>query len=55
MKKTWQSPQLIILTRSKSEESVLSFCKTDSVAGPYVDSDTCVQTVVTPCASVGSS
>lgn len=28
MKKTWQSPQLIILTRSKPEEAVLSGCKT---------------------------
>jgi hypothetical protein len=31
MKKTWQAPQLIILTRSKPEEAILSVCKT--VAG----------------------
>jgi hypothetical protein len=28
MKKTWQAPQLIILVRSKPEETVLSGCKT---------------------------
>lgn len=27
MKKTWQTPQLIVLTRSKAEEAVLSLCK----------------------------
>lgn len=28
MKKTWQAPLLVILTRSKPEEVVLSGCKT---------------------------
>ena len=28
MKKTWQAPQLVILTRSKPEEAVLTGCKT---------------------------
>jgi len=28
MKKTWQTPQLIALTRSKPEEAVLTVCKT---------------------------
>lgn len=28
MKQTWQKPQLIVLTRSKTQEAVLSGCKT---------------------------
>jgi hypothetical protein len=28
MKKRWQQPQLISLTRSKPEEAILTFCKT---------------------------
>lgn len=27
MKKTWQAPQLIILTRSRPEEAILTGCK----------------------------
>jgi len=40
MKKTWQSPRLIILTRSKPEEVVLSACKTvDGATGSPVVTD----------------
>lgn len=35
-KKRWKKPQLIILVREKSEESVLQVCKAYSdVSGPY--------------------
>ena len=27
MKKTWESPKLIVLVRTRPEESILSFCK----------------------------
>jgi len=33
MKKTWQAPQLIILTRSRPEEAVLTSCKDVIIAG----------------------
>jgi len=38
MKKTWQSPKLIVLVRSRPEESVLSFCK--GIQGPTVGPNT---------------
>ena len=45
MKKTWQAPQLIVLTRSKPEEAVLSGCKTDEGAtgSPVVHDFMCDQ------------
>ena len=33
-KKAWQKPELIVLVRSKPEESVLTFCKNANAAGP---------------------
>ena len=32
MKKTWESPKLIVLVRTRPEESILSSCKT--LGGP---------------------
>lgn len=34
-KKKWKKPQLIVLVREKSEESVLQVCKIFSEAGPF--------------------
>lgn len=31
MKKSWKKPELIVLVRSRPEESVLGFCKTGGV------------------------
>ena len=37
MKKKWKKPRLVVLVRSRPEESVLSFCKTGGAlsGGPY--------------------
>jgi hypothetical protein len=48
--KKWQKPLLIILNRSRSEESVLGNCKTTSVQGPahqqtYCESNSCQKAV----------
>jgi len=33
LKKEWQKPQLIVMTRSKPEESVLTYCKGGEITG----------------------
>lgn len=35
MKKTWQSPRLIILARGKPEEAILVSCKADHVQSGF--------------------
>jgi hypothetical protein len=34
VKKPWEKPELIVLVRSKPEETVLAVCKNASAAGP---------------------
>lgn len=34
MKKTWETPQLIVLVRSKPEEAILQVCKDSDPSGP---------------------
>jgi hypothetical protein len=36
MKKIWKKPELVVLVRSRPEESVLGFCKTGGAFG-YAD------------------
>lgn len=41
-KKQWNKPGLTILARSNPEESILSYCKGDVIAGsPYSDFQQC--------------
>ena len=35
MKKQWQKPELLVLTRSKPEEGVLTTCKQYETYGPW--------------------
>jgi hypothetical protein len=59
MKKPWQAPQLIILTRSKPEEAVLDTCKTadlKTTPGDFLDG--CyffANAVCAPCYDYGDS
>lgn len=59
MKKMWQAPRLVILTRSKPEEAVLDTCKTVNVqASPGTWDDGCnflTNGVCTPCFDDGDS
>ncbi len=36
MKKSWEKPELVVLVRSRPEESVLAFCKTGGASGSPV-------------------
>jgi hypothetical protein len=51
MKKTWESPKLIILVRGKPEEAiaVLLVCKGDDESGPNTYKYWCMM-LATPCA-----
>ena len=40
-KKEWSEPELIVLVRSKPEETVLTACKTASMAGANSDFGYC--------------
>jgi len=42
VKKTWKSPELIILIKGRPEERVLSCCKTDTITGPTSNLGNCV-------------
>jgi len=42
-KKIWQKPQLIILSRGRSEEKVLEHCKGNGDGGPVYGFDGCSQ------------
>jgi hypothetical protein len=42
-KKEWVTPELIVLTRSKPEEAVLSGCKSIPGAGPESSNARCLQ------------
>ena len=58
-KKKWSTPELIILTRNKPEESVLLVCKSGwyGIIGPYnIDQNWCL-VYLTPdtCNAVSSS
>ena len=33
-KKKWETPELIVVVRSKPEEAVLQTCKSDTTSGP---------------------
>jgi hypothetical protein len=37
MKKIWKKPELVVLVRSRPEESVLEHCKSGATAGPYTE------------------
>jgi hypothetical protein len=43
--KKWEKPTLIVLVRSRPEESVLETCKSSLQTGPVVAPGGCVQTV----------
>jgi len=44
LKKSWETPQLIILARGTPDESVLSHCKIIDKVGPNTGPDTNAQT-----------
>jgi len=55
MKKTWQKPQLLILTRSKPEEAVLLACKYFLIlTGETGSNGNCERTVADNCYEVCS-
>jgi len=49
MKKKWSKPKLIILTRGKPEERVLTGCKGLLIAGPEVDHIACINSLPPDC------
>jgi hypothetical protein len=58
MKKTWESPKLIVLVRSRPQEGILQTCKSDAAGGsPQVDLTACVTWYYCfpPCESFGDS
>jgi len=46
-KKTWVMPELIVLVRSKPEETVLSTCKYNPITGPSSYNNGC--SILNPC------
>ena len=52
MKKKWKKPLLRVIVRTKSEEKVLSACKTPSLGGPGGPDD-CMGAVI-PCETIGT-
>jgi len=54
MKKAWEKPQLLVLTRGKQEEAVLSACKGTIIVDPSSDSGICYETC-DPCVDVAVS
>lgn len=51
MKKLWQTPELIVLVRSKPEEAVLTVCKGPAFTGPDSDYIECIRSAATTCDS----
>ena len=49
--KKWEKPQLIVLVRSRPEESVLETCKTGFESGPGAGFAGCMQTAGSVCLS----
>jgi hypothetical protein len=47
--KAWMRPRLIVLTRNRSEEAVLSNCKFSSLGGPSSLNNGCLLTTAAPC------
>ncbi len=48
--KKWNKPELIILARSRPEEVILSFCKTNVGPGASTtDQNSCSDNLVNPC------
>ena len=41
-KKSWEKPEVLVLTRSKPEEGVLSSCKGAQSPGPNATQATCI-------------
>jgi hypothetical protein len=57
MKKTWEAPKLIILARSRPEESLLVQCKTAEgfITGPFALVYFCAGTPCTDCSALADS
>jgi hypothetical protein len=59
MKKTWEAPKLIVLVRSRPEESLTSGCKgTAFPGGPNANATLCYSggpTACTPCIAYADS
>lgn len=50
MKKTWEAPKLVILVRTRPEESILSACKTNvGATGPNNFDEYCWNTACEAC------
>ena len=59
-KKAWEKPELVILARSKPEESLLEICKLILSYGPLVSYDGCKAVLedycrIPPCKDLGTS
>jgi hypothetical protein len=56
MKKEWQEPKLIVLMRGRTEENVLSSCKTagSGAAGPGISRPRC-EILGAACFALGAS
>jgi hypothetical protein len=55
MKKTWEKPVLVVLSRGRPEESMTQFCKSITMDGPAVGAVAPCQTDATPCATLCDS
>lgn len=55
-KKTWSRPQLIIITRNRSEEYVLLSCKGTGIVGPaWAAVHACSHHIHGDCSTIGAS
>ncbi len=56
MKKKWLKPKLIVLVRGRTEENVLSSCKTSGsgMGGPNITRPRC-EIIGAPCFTLGAS
>lgn len=55
-KKVWEKPKLIILIRSRPEESVLTACKTSTAEGPAGNRQTqCFRAPCRDCSALTTS
>jgi hypothetical protein len=55
-RRPWITPQLVVLTRSQSEECVLAACKFPGYVGPDVADGACTSgALCVPCVTMGIS
>jgi hypothetical protein len=53
--KKWEKPVLNVLVRSRSEETVLTVCKVQGMAGPGVTDERCMRGTFETCSVISAS